>query len=70
MARVKPTEYEQSVIDTLNAGAPQQPGPKKRRRKRAKGPNPLSVKKSRKFSLLGGRSAGGVVSKSKVRDEG
>ena len=64
-AKVNPTEYEQSVIDTLNAEAAPTKEAKKRRRKRAKGPNPLSVKKSKTLHVMKPISTG-VVSKSKV----
>ena len=63
---MKPSEYEQSVIDSLNSSAPQKPEGKKRKRKRPKGPNPLSVKKSQKFVVQDKSVPGGIVSRSKV----
>ena len=50
MAKVLPTSYEKSVIEQLDAAAMGCEGPRKRgHRKRPKGPNPLSVKRSSKM---------------------
>lgn len=65
-AKVNPTEYEQSVIDALNADASPKVETKKHKRKKAKGPNPLSVRKSKKLCASRTPVSAGVVSKSKV----
>ena len=70
-ARVQPTEYQKEVLDQLEAatGGDQEAESKKRKRKRPKGPNPLSVKKSKKMRQTGssgGRSSKGSVSKNMV----
>ena len=67
--RVEPTEYQRSVMEKLDAaegGAKEEVAKKKR--KRPKGPNPLSVKKSSKMRPTGGRakSSVGGVTRSKV----
>ena len=70
-ARVQPTEYQKEVLDQLEAatGEDQEAESKKRKRRRPKGPNPLSVKKSKKMRQAGssgGRSSKGSVSKNMV----
>ena len=65
-AKVNPTEYEQSVIAALNADASPNVETKKRQRKKAKGPNPLSVQKRKKLGVSQTPVSAGVVSKSKV----
>ena len=69
-ARVEPSEHEKSVLAHLSAVAGDDKGkvPVRRlRKKRAKGPNPLSVKKSTKMKLSSGRgSAMAGVSRNKV----
>ena len=65
-AKVNPTEYEQSVIDALNADTSPKVETKKHKRKKAKGPNPLSVRKSKKCCVSRTPVSAGVVSKSKV----
>ena len=57
------------MIDRLNPESTTEGATKVsvRRRKKAKGPNPLSVKKSRKTVCGGKAVSGGIVSKSKVR---
>ena len=61
-AKLGPTPYQQTVIDQLNKSTPAVE--KKKRRKRPKGPNPLSVKKSNKLSVQVRKK--GVETKSKV----
>ena len=66
-AKLHPTPHEESVIAVLNAAAgtvaSKQRGRKKK--KKPKAPNPLSVKKTRK--VLGGSSSlPGALSQSKV----
>ena len=64
--KLAPTPYQQGVIDCLNRLAPP-PESVKRRRKKAKGPNPLSVRKTSKLPVLVARgTTDGVVSRSKV----
>ena len=64
--KLTPTPYQQAVIDHLNRLAPP-PESVKRRRRRAKGPNPLSVRKSSKLPVTVDCSAThGVVTRSKV----
>ena len=63
VAKVNPSAYQKSVIDALGKKTAEQG--QRRRRKKAKGPNPLSVRKSHKFPSSVGIPAG-VVSKSKV----
>ena len=65
-AKVNPTEYEQSVIAALNADASPNVETKKHKRKKAKGPNPLSVQKRKKLGVSQTPVSAGVVSKSKV----
>ena len=65
-AKVNPTEYEQSVIAALNADASPSVETKKHKKKKAKGPNPLSVQKSKKLGVNQTPVSAGVVSKSKV----
>ena len=66
-SKVRPTAHEQSVISALDSASG---GPDvsqlKRRRKKPKGPNPLSVKRSRKVFSGSISSSGGGVSQSKV----
>ena len=64
--KAAPSSYESSVISKLNARLPQAPEVKKKKTKRRKGPNPLSVKKSTKFRLRDDVVPAGVVSRSKV----
>lgn len=67
-SKVQPTAHEQSVISALNStsGGPDGSQLKKRKRKKPKGPNPLSVKRSRKVFSGSRDSSGGGVSQSKV----
>ena len=65
-AKVNPTDYEQSVIDALNADASPKVETKKHKRKKARGPNPLSVRKSKKLPVSQTPVSAGVVNKSKV----
>ena len=62
-AKLGPTPYQQTVIDQLNKLTPAAETKKKRRR-RPKGPNPLSVKKSSKLSAPNRKK--GVETQSKV----
>jgi U3 small nucleolar RNA-associated protein 23 len=66
-SKVQPTEHEQSVITALNS-ASGITETRRKRKKKPKGPNPLSVKKSRKVRG-GGVSiiTGGVASQTKKR---
>jgi hypothetical protein len=71
-ARVEPSEYQKSVLEKLSAsagagGEERKVVSKQGGKRRPKGPNPLSVKKSTKMrSRAGVGSLRGVSSKNKV----
>lgn len=62
-AKVNPSAYEKSVIDGLSKEKVER---RTRKRKKAKGPNPLSVRRGQKLSVKAGVAPAGVVSRSKV----
>ena len=65
-AKLEPEEHQKAVIESLNKAAGMDRAQRKRKPRRRKGPNPLSVKKSQR-SFIGDRVVeGGVVSRSKV----
>ena len=64
---MNPKPYEKSVIDSLNAPKKKLPVNKKKRRK---GANPLSIRKSQKVAMGDRDIPAAVVSRSKVRDRG
>lgn len=61
---MNPSAYEKSVIDGLGKEKVEREG--RRKRKKAKGPNPLSVQRGHKLGVGGRVAPAGVVSKSKV----
>ena len=69
-AKVEPSEYQKSVLEQLSAVAGDKVGvdaTKKPKKRKAKGPNPLSVKKSSKMRSQGRRAtASSGLSHSKV----
>ena len=65
-ARLEPEEHQKAVIETLNKAAGLEGTQRKRKPRRRKGPNPLSVKKSQKRFVGDRVIRGGVVSRSKV----
>ncbi len=65
-AKVNPSKHEKSVIESLDSLMKHQSTVRRKRKKRAKGPNPLSVKASYKFSAKSKEVAAGIVTKSKV----
>ena len=54
-ARVEPSEYQKTVLEKLSAAEGEKEGEvvKRGKKKRPKGPNPLSVKKSSKLVARG-----------------
>lgn len=64
--KAAPSLYENLVISKLNTSLPQPLEVKMKRKKKRKGPNPLSVKKSSKFCVKDNEVPAGVVSGSKV----
>lgn len=66
-SKVQPTDHEQSVISALNsASGSSDVNRLRKKRKKPKGPNPLSVKKSRKVLGVSRGPSGGGMSQSKV----
>lgn len=69
-ARVEPSEYQKLVLKKLSAAAGSEEqgkdATKRGKRKRPKGPNPLSVKRSTKMRLRGKLDMRGLSSKNKV----
>ena len=66
-AKLEPEEHQKTVIDSLNKAAGLDRAQRKRKPRRRKGPNPLSVKKSQRSFVRDRVVQGGVVSRSKVR---
>ena len=65
-AKLEPEEHQKEVIESLNKAAGLETTQRKRKPKRRKGPNPLSVKRSKKPFGRNRATEGGVVNKSKV----
>ena len=65
-SKVQPSEHEKSVISALDSASGLTRGTLGRRRRRAKGPNPLSVKKGRRKFVSTQELPGRIMSQSKV----
>ena len=67
-AKLEPVEHQKAVIESLNDAAGLSTSQRKRKPRRKKGPNPLSVKRSKRHFVRDKAVQGGVVSRSKVRN--
>lgn len=64
--KLEPEEHQKAVLESLNKAAGLGVSQRRRKPKRRKGPNPLSVKRSQKAFMKDKVIKGGVVSRSKV----